>query len=265
MRAMDSVEEAMHRWRGDAIPARNGRRRALSALLGCASMAAGSTAIWQAWRRWVPEFDATLATAAGRLSTQSLPDGSVMTLDAMSRANVAYFAGRRHVDLLAGTAFFSVVRDAGRPFQVDAGGVQVTVLGTRFEVSLQQQGDVRVAVASGRVRVRQQDGLEHELLAGDALQISPGTSAKLQRVALGAVASWRDGWLDFDNIPLGEAVERLARYSTYPLRVAPDAASLPVLGRVRIADSGAWIRLLPGILPVRVTERADRALVVSRR
>jgi hypothetical protein len=35
MRAMDGIAAALHRWRGDtAVPPRQGRRRALSSLLG---------------------------------------------------------------------------------------------------------------------------------------------------------------------------------------------------------------------------------------
>lgn len=265
MRAMDGVEAALHRWRGEAAaPARRGRRRALSALLGVAGLTVGA-GLWQAWRRTLPQFEAALATAVGRIQAHTLPDGSRLTLDAASRAEVAFFAGRRQVWLLAGGAFFDVAHDADRPFTVQALGHQVTVLGTRFAMDLGADG-LHVAVESGRVQLRSASGGTRVLDAGDSAHIDAAqeihTTARPTEVA-----SWRTGWLDFHHVPLGEAVARLARYSTRPLHVAPDAAQLPVVGRVRIADASGWLRLLPGSLPVRVdgADRPDGPVVVSRR
>jgi RNA polymerase sigma factor (sigma-70 family) len=269
MRAMDTVEAALHRWRGDAAPLRTGRRRALSALLAVAGLGAGGTTAWRLWREYVPGWQASLATATGRQSTQTLPDGSTIALDAQTRAEVRYYGARRHVRLLAGTAFFSVARDAARPFIVDAAHARITVLGTRFEVALAADGALRVAVEEGHVRVQPlaDAGQAYELTAHEALHWPRGGPPRRESTP-GDVAPWRDGWLDFRHEPLGEAVQRIARYSSIALRVAPDAQALPVFGRVRIADAGDWLRLLPRTLPVTVREEgegAQRGIVIARR
>ncbi|MGJ7541360.1 sigma-70 family RNA polymerase sigma factor [Variovorax sp. LT1R16] len=267
MRALDSVEAALHRWRGDAVPVRTGRRRALSTLLGVAGLGVGSAALWQAWRQWMPGYQGSLATAIGRIRSQTLPDGSRLTLDADSRAEVSYYATRRTVRLLAGSVFCDVARDETRPFIVTALGHEITVLGTRFEAAL-EDGSLRVAVESGRVRVRSSSGEERILGAGDSARIDASqqfTTAHPGEAV--AVAPWREGWLDFHHVPLGEVVSRLARYSPRPLRVEADAAFLPVVGRVHIAQAGAWLRLLPGSLPVQVREEpgSPPAVVIARR
>ena len=270
MRAMDAVEAALHRWRGDAAPhQRTGRRRALSALLGVAGLGTGAITAWRVWREYVPGWQAALATATGRQSVRELPDGSTIALDAQARAEVRYYGARRHVRLLAGTAFFSVVRDEARPFIVDAGHARITVLGTRFEVAIDQGGVLRVTVEEGHVRVQDLagQGIAHDLTAHQALHWPPGGPPR-REAAPGDVAPWRDGWLDFRHEPLGEAVQRIARYTPQPLRVAPDAQALPVFGRVRIAEAGDWLRLLPRTLPVTVREEgqgAQRAIVIARR
>src|SRR5256885_51724 len=120
-------------------------------LLGMAGLGVGSPAIWLAWRQWMPQYQVRLATATGRLLNQPLPDGSSLTLDAASRAEVDFYATRRQVRLLAGSAFFAVARDTEWPFMVQAADVQVTVLGTRFEVALEDDA-VLVAVDAGRVQ-----------------------------------------------------------------------------------------------------------------
>ncbi|MFT3813048.1 MAG: sigma-70 family RNA polymerase sigma factor [Acidovorax sp.] len=270
MRAMDAVEAALRRWRGDAdTPPRTGRRRALSALLGVVGVGAGGATAWRLWREYVPAWQADLATATGRQLTQPLPDGGSIALDARTRLAVRYYGARRHVRLFAGTAFFSVARDVDRPFVVDAAHARITVLGTRFEVAIADDGALRVAVEEGYVRVQPLagEGNAYELTAHEALHWPPGGPPR-REAEPGDVAAWRDGWLDFRHEPLGEAVRRIARYSTQPLRVAPDAAQLPVFGRVRIADAQAWLRLLPRSLPVAVREEgrgAQRGIVIARR
>lgn len=267
MRAMDGVEAALHRWRGEAVPARTGRRRALSALLGVTGMGVGSAGLWQAWRQYVPTHAFTLITAPGRIRQQTLPDGSRLALDAATRLQVSFYAARRTTHLLAGSVFFDVARDPQRPFTVMAGAHEVTVLGTRFEVALHEKtGGLQVAVESGEVRVRSGTGAQCVLGAGERVHIE-GTQLAVSRDGdTTAVAPWRDGWLDFQHTPLGEVVERLARYGTQSIRVAPEVAQLPVVGRVRIANSLAWLRLLPGSLPVQIREQgAERSLVIERR
>ena len=188
-----------------------------------------------------------------------------LTLDAASRAGVAFFASRRSVRLLAGSAFFDVAHDAARPFTVEALGHQITVLGTRFAVDLGADG-LRVAVESGRVQLRSASGATRVLGAGDIAHVNAAQDISTTS-SVDEVAPWRTGWLDFHHAPLGEAVARLARYSPRPLSVAPDAADLPVVGRVRVADASGWLRLLPGSLPVRVdgADRPDGPIVITRR
>lgn len=61
--------------------------------------------------------------------------------------------------LVAGRARFDVVPDSKRSFTVDAGAVQVAVVGTVFEVE-RAGGRVRVGVAEGKVRVHTPEGHE---------------------------------------------------------------------------------------------------------
>ncbi|WP_159917457.1 sigma-70 family RNA polymerase sigma factor [Pantoea sp. 18069] len=267
MRALDAVEAALHRWRGDGTAQRRGRRRALSTLLGVGGLGLFGSTAWQAWRHLVPGWQMVVATARGQQLEQPLPDGSRIALDAQGRAEVRYYAARREVALLAGTAFFNVTADAERPFIVEALGARITVVGTRFEVAVGDSGDLRVMVEQGHVRVQPPGAAQHDLHAGDALRWSPDDGVQRAQ-SQGEVAPWRSGWLDFRHVPLHEAVQRLARYSPFALRVAPDAADLTVFGRVRIAEAGAWLRLLPGSLPVTVREEgrgAERALLITRR
>ncbi|WP_406624390.1 sigma-70 family RNA polymerase sigma factor [Acidovorax sp. SDU_ACID1] len=184
--AGDRVEAALHRWRGDkALPtSAKGRRKSLASLLG---LGAVGVLGWQGWRHWQAQalqWQAAFATPRGQRLNRALPDGSLLALDADSRAEVAFDARRRAVRLLQGAAFFEVCAEAARPFVVDAGGVTVTVLGTRFGVELDPAGGVLVQVESGRVRVeRGGQVLAAALTAGQGLAVPPAPPRPARRAA----------------------------------------------------------------------------------
>lgn len=263
------IEGALHAWRhtpktsslGVSAAGRTGRRKSLAALLGVFAVGVSGTALWQHLQREALRYQTTLATLRGRLLQRRLPDGSEVTLDAQSRLEVDYSAARRFTRLYEGAAFFSVQRDEARPFVVQARGVEVTVLGTRFGVEIDGGRGVVVQVESGRVRV-DAEGRHAELGAGQSLRIVDG-----ERVLTSVAhpAAWRQGELLFDAVPLAEAVGRMARYTQTELRVAPSAARLPISGKVRVAEAQSWLASLPSVLPVRVDRRQDGSIDIARR
>lgn len=260
-----SIEDALHAWRQTpktpkALARTGGRRKSLGALLGVFAVGVGGAALWRHLQHEALRFQASLATLRGRLQ-RSLPDGSQVTLDAQSRLDVDYTAERRMARLQAGAAFFVVQRDVDRPFVVQARGVRVTVLGTRFGVEIDGGEGVVVQVESGRVRVDAQ-GQTHELTSGQGLRVARD---ELVLTRVDSPASWRQGQLEFDAVPLSEALARVARYSPNTLRASPAAAALPISGTVRVAEARSWLRSLPSVLPVRLKALPDGGLEIDRR
>jgi len=263
IQASACIEDALHRWRGTAPgrmqPTSGGRRRSLGALLGLAGLGAGGTLAWQQWgvyRDTHVQWSLAALSQRAQFMRYTLADGSAMQLDALSQAEVRYYAGRRVVQLSRGAAFFSVVRDEARPFIVEAGAVRVTVLGTRFGVERlgPEAGDaVLVQVESGRVRVEAPGMSPRVLGAGEGLRLSADGKAT---PTAGQAASWREGELVFEDAPLGQALARLSRYTRADLQATPGAARLPLSGRVRIAQAGAWLDALPRAMPVQLQRRA---------
>lgn len=241
------------------------RRQLMGALLGVGAVMGSTRLLWTWWHLHRVQWQQTLASATGQKLVRELPDGSVLTLDAASRATVVYYASRRQVRLHAGAAFFDVARAPDRPFVVDAADVRVTVLGTRFCVEVQPgqaPRTVDVTVESGQVQVAPLPSAADaapwpavELAAGDALRAVPGAPPQRLRRAAGQVAPWRSGLLSFWQAPLGEVADRLQRYAEAEIRITPRAAGLPITGEIRIAQAHEWLRLLPTAMPVRVEQR----------
>jgi len=271
--ATHCIEDALHTWRQTPRDARKhaatsqgaaskaSRRKALSALLGVVAVGIGGTGVWHLLQREALRYQTTLATLRGRMLQRSLPDGSQLTLDALSRLEVDFSADVRAMRLYAGAAFFAVQRGENRPFVVHALGVKVTVLGTRFGVEIDGGENISVQVESGQVRV-EAHGQTAELTAGQGLRVD-ADQVVLTRVA--SPASWRQGELDFDAVPLEQALARVARYSPAALRATPAVAHLTISGTVRVADASSWLASLPNVLPVRVSRQADGSLEIDQR
>lgn len=269
--AHDHVAAALRRWRGEKATrgggagAPKGRRKSLASLLGLGAIGVlGAGGAWRYWRERAEAWQAAFATPRGQRLNQPLPDGSTLALDAQTRVEVAFDARRRAVRLWQGAAFFAVATDPGRPFVVEAGGVTVTVLGTRFGVEMEPGDSVLVQVESGRVRVeRGGQVLAEALTAGQGLRVPAGEGAA--RPASGPAAPWREGRLHFDATPLADAVQRLARYTSLDLRADARAASLRVSGSVEIAHAQDWLQALPAALPVRVVRLPGGGVLVAGR
>lgn len=225
---------------------------------------------------WAVAADARPAryqTAVGERSTVTLPDGSLMTLNTASLAQVAYDRSERGVRLLAGQAMFTVAHNLAAPFRVYAGDRVITATGTAFEVYL--DGDrVRVALLEGSVTVaprRRSAGTpsssEGEMLtAGEVLTASPDAPTRIRSEDVERLAGWRGGLVVFNDTPLSEAVREINRYTTKPIVVADAAAGRNrVSGTFRVGEPDRFARTMSELFPVEQTSSADGRSVLSSR
>ena len=88
-------------------------------------------------------------------SNFTMEDGTVITLNKNSRLSYSdkYGKDSRNVKL-EGEAYFEVAKDAKKPFIVQAGEIDVEVLGTSFNVNSYSSGEfVRTALLNGSVKI----------------------------------------------------------------------------------------------------------------
>ncbi|HEY4208677.1 MAG TPA: FecR domain-containing protein [Puia sp.] len=84
--------------------------------------------------------------------TDTLPDGSLITLNRRSGIHYPSNFKRQRTVHLQGEAFFKIAPDNSNPFKVYAGNVTITVLGTSFNV--RNKGAItEIIVESGLIRV----------------------------------------------------------------------------------------------------------------
>jgi transmembrane sensor len=184
---------------------RRTRRRAVM-LMGTTVLALGLA--WLAWPTLSLRITADHASGVGEIKTVTLADGSAATLAPLSAIAVEQDPGVRRVRLLKGQAWFEVKADAARPFRVEAGEAEATVLGTAFSVSLTAEG-AAVAVASGSVRVNHARlRLSERLAAGSMLALTQN-GARREMVRSDTVAPWRHGLLIMREQPLRDVIDAM--------------------------------------------------------
>ena len=210
------------------------RKRPWRGLAVAASLvlALGFAAGWQP-QFWLQDLRADY-TSGAQVRQVTLADRSQLTLDAGTAVAVDFAHGQRRVRLLRGAAFFEVTH-TGEPFLVDAQGGEVRVLGTQFEVRGQGDG-AQVTVRSGRVAVTVAEGQPaRELTANQQLAYAGGVAAGVEAVDSDSRLAWRQGWLNYYQVPLAQVLEDLGRY--YP-------------GRILLLDGELAQRRVSGSFPV---------------
>ncbi len=159
-----------------------------------------------------------ITSPPGVRSQIELPDGSKVWLNAEStiKFKVPFDSKNRNVRLI-GEAYFEVKKDFSRPFQVESGKVNVTVLGTHFNVkAFNIDSTIEVVLAEGKVSLTTKGAK-----AGKELIMSPGERAVIDKATnqtristedIGKYIAWHSGKLVFDDCPMPEVAIELERW-----------------------------------------------------
>jgi transmembrane sensor len=139
-----------------------------------------------------------------------LHDGSIVTLNAGSEITYPrrFQANERRVTL-EGEAFFEVAESEGKPFVVEARGVEIRVLGTSFYVNA--RGDattVEVIVSTGKVALIAPDNRQLPLTAGQKGVYNKNDNL-LQEASVENpnFLAWKTRLIVFENTGLKEVFE----------------------------------------------------------
>jgi transmembrane sensor len=246
-------------------PQSRGRRRAVLGI-GVSALAACLAVFFLP--ALVLQLTADYVTQVGETQVVMLDDGTRISLSTGSALRVSYTPEQRQVELLAGEAFFTVTPDPARAFLVRADRGIIRVLGTAFQVRLDQP-TLSIAVQKGEVSVsRDLPAAEKEVLRkGQALQLDLATgAAQRQQVTPDQIAAWRDGRLIVENWTVSEAINEIARYHRGMIMLTDDAlAQKPISGVYDLQDPVAAVKAIVQPYAATVWELTPYVLIVSGR
>lgn len=184
------------------------RRRFLPLAVACSAVLAVTLALLfppQAWR-------ADYLTGKGEQLGVTLADGSRVKLNTSTALAIHFDDSVRRVELLAGEAFFEVAKNSQRAFVVTSAGSEVRAIGTAFDVRL-QSGKTQVELVEGIVDIQDAQHQHRErLIAGQSAAIGADNIALQSASRPESMALWREGYLQFDGLPLHEAIAQINQY-----------------------------------------------------
>ena len=199
--------------------------------------------------RYVPltGLTATYSTRTGERRTYALADGSVLTLNARSAADVQYDAEQRTVVLRQGGLYAEAHADA-RPFVVRTPSGDVSAGTGRLAVCLHDAYAVVNAI---------QDSLTLRPNRGAPMILQQARAAAFDRdrawmLEGDAQASWRNGILNVRDTRLDEVVAQLRAYQPGLIQVSPTAGALRVFGVFPLDDPRRTLLALSETLPIQV-------------
>ena len=100
------------------------------------------------------ELVSEISTRHGSRTTVTLPDGSVVFLNVSSKLTYDYGKEDSRQVVLEGEAFFDVFKDEQRPFIIHTKKMDITVLGTTFNVrAYEEDKTVETSLIQGKVEV----------------------------------------------------------------------------------------------------------------
>jgi len=190
------------------------RRAAAIVVAVCLGYALGS----RVGRRDAQGTGPELVTGAGERATLELADGSIVRLGPDSRLRLPPDPARREV-WLDGRAFFAIAPHEGQSFRVRTRLGEALVLGTRFEIQVNERG-LEVVVVEGRVSLEAGER-SVELQAGEVGRVDQARAVEVTRLEdVIHRLDWTGDFLVFSDTPLRQVIFEVARLFGAEIMVA---------------------------------------------
>ncbi|MEO1447909.1 MAG: FecR domain-containing protein [Bacteroidota bacterium] len=174
-----------------------------------------------------------------------------------------FSAGSREVEL-TGEAYFHVASDSTRPFRVVAGEAEIQVLGTEFNVSMDE--NLEVAVFDGKVWVAELEQPENRaflrknetaFLSQASGQIEKRDGADPNDIA------WKTGVFKFDNSPLSTVCQYLEAYHQITIRLEPGVVDCPITTVLDNKSLTEALQILEFTLGIEATQAPDEVRIAG--
>lgn len=170
----------------------------------------------------------TTSSPYGLVSEIMLPDSSVVILNSNSRLVYPseFRSAKRNVSL-NGEAYFKVKSDSKHPFTVECNGLEITAVGTEFNIDSYGEDKVITSLVKGKVNIYQKKYGEKLLM----ISMTPGQVVEYLKEkdvlisknpqSLSGNTAWMDGKIVFEKASLKEVTERMSRYGDMAFEFEP--------------------------------------------
>ena len=216
-----------------------------------------------------------IATGYGEKRTITLPDHSVVTLNAASSVtyNREWKANEPREVWVEGEALFDVKHlnktTAVQKFIVHTNGISVEVLGTTFNIR-SRHGKTNVGLINGKIKVDYNVGATAKpramvMLPGDYIEYADNKlllAKKLDKPE--KIKRWTQTQLAFTDATLGEIIETLQDNYGYVIKLKEQSLKkLKIEGDINVTNVEELLTVITTTLNVKINQPSEKELVIS--
>jgi ferric-dicitrate binding protein FerR (iron transport regulator) len=156
----------------------------------------------------------TLTTPRGGQYRLRLPDGSDIWLNAAS--SITYptaFTGNRRKVAVTGEVYMEIAKNENMPFEVSVNGVEITVLGTRFNINAyKDEPSITTTLLEGAVKVSKGNN-DQLLMPGQQEQLLPNGKIEIVNdIDTASVVAWKNGMFSFNDADIPAVMRQVNRW-----------------------------------------------------
>lgn len=227
------------------------RRRIAKRIYGYAAAAAAVVLVMMATVSYVrnstldmvAEKTETVYVPSGKTMELTLEDGTRLWLNSGTQIEYPAVFGRksRNVRLVKGEALFDVAKDEDKPFIVNTFASNIKVLGTKFDVIVDEEASsFSASLFRGSVSVSScyDDGESILLKPDQTVEMRNGRLIVSEMSDPVAAICWKDGLVNLADVPFEQLMRRFEK--VYDVNILIDRKDIPVIrysrGKVRVAD-----------------------------
>jgi transmembrane sensor len=174
---------------------------------------------------------------AGQRAELTLEDGTKVWLNANSRITYPSSFEKEHRDVkLEGEAYFKVTPNKHRPFNVEAAGYKIRVLGTEFNVQAYDKKKYEIDLVKGSVHVTTPDNAVADLKPGKRIFVNHNNIVQGE-ISHPEHFQWMKGLISFDKETLQDIFSKIEIYYDVKISCHDDALlATHYSGKFRVRD-----------------------------
>lgn len=206
-----------------------------------------------------------LIVPAGKRSTITFQDGTKLWVNSGSKViyPVNFDKDRREI-FAEGEIFLDVSSDKERPFIVKTKQVDVTVLGTQFNLSAYNaEKQVQVVLVNGKVEVQTSGKEKNTLTPNSLFTYNTETQEKsIAQVDVSEYIAWKDGYYQFTKQKMDIVLRKIAQFYEVDIQWDPRLEEMSCSGKLDMKNElNEVLKALQKAAPIQVEQNQGKIYI----
>lgn len=206
-----------------------------------------------------------LIVPIGKRSTITFQDGTKLWVNSGSTVIYPVYFDKNKREIFAeGEIFLDVVPDSERPFVVKTKQLDVSVLGTQFNLSAyKSEKHVQVVLVSGKVEVETQKKEKHILTPNQLYSYHTETyENNITQVNVNEYIAWKDGYYQFSEQKMDIVFRKISQFYQTDIQWNPQLNKLSCSGKLDMKDDiGEVLKALQKAAPIIITQSEENVYI----